>query len=368
MELATAVAEKSDLSEALSIIFGAKASGILRVISSTVNGRLAIDGGEILGAINTFTGSTGDGALQEFMNSGVAVFQFIETDVPADLRQSLSVDTGSYVYELGQRKPDDAQIEKSAVEFQQQDPSFTEGKQEKSSLSSEQQKLLGLYARLNNEADRRAFLQSNTEFSDMMDGKGLNELQRRELGRATYGGDQASMQAFVDFQAQLLGDAQAALSPQQVQMLQDVYDQLSDEDARESFLKTNLQMNDDAPVGRGSGVTQQLRHETAKQAPKYDEFIPELQNLGPQPHGSRATSDGEREKPAMRRRSLEEMEAIEREELSRSGAHYFAVEEPAKAPEVVPEKPQMKLPMPVIIAGALVVLAIIALMLLSPRP
>lgn len=49
MDLATAVAEKSHLSEALSIIFGAKASGILRVISSSVNGRLAIDNGEILG-------------------------------------------------------------------------------------------------------------------------------------------------------------------------------------------------------------------------------------------------------------------------------------------------------------------------------
>lgn len=359
MDLATAVAEKSHLSEALAIIFGAKASGILRVISSTVNGRLAIDNGEILGAINTYTGNTGDGALHEFMESGVAVFQFIETDVPSDLRQSLSVDTGSYVYELERAKEESLFLhEEESKVFQESDPNFDKSGPTKSSLNEEQQKLLGLYARLNNEADRRAFLQSNNEFSDMMDGKGLNELQRTELQRATYGGDQASMQAFIDFQQELLGPSNAALTAQQRQMLQDVYAQLSDQDAREAFLKENTAMTDDRPVTRGGGVT---HPKEVKSAPKYDDFIPELSNLGPEKTGAR---------PA-KRLSLEEMEAIEREEMSRSGAHYFSLEEEAKK-VTVPEDDDKgkKIPVPVMIAGALcliLLIAAIAAVVLAPH-
>ena len=367
MDLATAVAEKSHLSEALAIIFSAKASGILRVISSSVNGRLAIDSGEILGAVNTYTGTTGDGALHEFMESGVAVFQFIETDVPSDLRQSLSVDTGSYVYELGQRRPEDGELDSGSEAFQEEDPTFDASSQGKSSLNEEQAKLLGLYARLNNEADRRAFLQSNMEFSDMMDGKGLNEQQRRELQRATYGGDQASMQAFLDFQKELLGDTQAALSPKQMQMLQEVYSQLSDEDAREAFLKENTAMTDDRPVSRGTGVTG-LRGEAVAEPPKYDDFIPELSDLGPEGHSDLGTEG--RPRPA-KRLSLEEMEAIEREEMSRSGAHYFSIDEEQKKEvpaEEPPEKPAMKIPLPLILVGAVFVLLVIALLVLSPRP
>jgi hypothetical protein len=360
MDLATAVAEKSHLSEALSIIFGAKASGILRVISSSVNGRLAIDNGEILGAINTYTGNTGDGALHEFMESGVAVFQFIETDVPSDLRQSLSVDTGSYVYELERAKEESLflQEEESKV-FQESDPNFDKSGPTKSSLNEEQQKLLGLYARLNNEADRRAFLQSNNEFSDMMDGKGLNEQQRTELTRATYGGDQASMQAFIDFQQELLGPSNAALTAQQRQMLQDVYAQLSDQDAREAFLKENTAMTDDRPVTRGGGVTHP--RDQVKSVPKYDEFIPELSNLGPESSSAR---------PA-KRLSLEEMEAIEREEMSRSGAHYFSVEEKSNQKVAAADDDKGKsISLPVMIAGALcliLLIAAIAAVVLAPH-
>lgn len=359
MDLSAAVAEKSHLSEALSIIFGAKASGILRVISSSVNGRLAIDNGEILGAINTYTGNTGDGALHEFMESGVAVFQFIETDVPSDLRQSLSVDTGSYVYELERAKEESLFLhEEESKVFQESDPNFDKSGPTKSSLNEEQQKLLGLYARLNNEADRRAFLQSNNEFSDMMDGKGLNEQQRQELARATYDGDQASMQAFIDFQQELLGPSNAALTPQQRQMLQEVYAQLSDQDAREAFLKENAAMTDDRPVTRSGGITHPK--DQVKSAPKYDDFIPELSNLGPESTSSR---------PA-KRLSLEEMEAIEREEMSRSGAHYFSVEEEEKKATVPDDDKGKKIPVPAMIAGALcliLLIAAIAAVVLAPH-
>jgi hypothetical protein len=355
MDLSAAVAEKSHLSDALSIIFGARASGVLRVISSSVNGRLAIDNGEILGAVNTYTGATGDSALHEFREAGVAVFQFIETDVPSDLRQSLSVDTGSYVYELEQRQ-EESLFSQQNSNFQESDPEFV--RSGPTSLNEEQQKLLGLYARLNNEADRRAFLQSNSEFSDMMDGKGLNDQQRVELRRATYGGDQASMQAFIEFQEELLGDGRASLSPQQTQMLQEVYAQLTDEDSREAFLKENIAMTDDRPVTRGGGITH--IEKTAKQAPKYDDFIPELSNVAP-------------EQPAVprpiKRRSLEEMEAIERDELTRSGANYFSLSEEPAAPEEEAEKPQgLKIPVPLLIAGAVFVLLVVALLALSPRP
>jgi thioredoxin-like negative regulator of GroEL len=285
-----ALSEQSYLDDALRVLRTANASGVLRIVATSVNGRIGLSGGKPCAAHNSTTGSAGDDALREMRNAGVAVFHFAAMGLPSDLSEfaiserfaehleQMAVDARiSKFDELFQNfmealPEEDQQLlnsyrqlhkEEERQAFLAENPRFVRhgGKDE------QKLKVVRLYSQLNNEMDKRAFLKSNPDFYEtMIAASALSYDQRRELARAQFAVADGDAE-FVNFCKELFGNTYPDLNKAQAMMLKGTYLRLATEQNRRNFLSTNPVLDDNAPVMRGEEVLPYVRiHESTPHA------------------------------------------------------------------------------------------------------
>ncbi|MGH7193230.1 MAG: hypothetical protein ACREJM_06800 [Candidatus Saccharimonadales bacterium] len=77
-----AMSRQSYLYDALRVLRMAEATGVLRVLSGRINGRIALRRGKPCAAHNSLTGSAGDLAVREMCDAQAGVFHFSPAGLP----------------------------------------------------------------------------------------------------------------------------------------------------------------------------------------------------------------------------------------------------------------------------------------------